>query len=134
MRSLFALRLGYAIEDISILSIGTGDVYDGLRLRTRIIPFEKAQNWGTIQWAQPLVGLLLDASSDVYEYISNQIMNNRLLRLQFKLDRELTGKRLSDDIDDVSQENITNLIEAADAYIQLPKIQTALQEFLRISQ
>ncbi|MGI2906203.1 hypothetical protein [Tolypothrix sp. VBCCA 56010] len=54
------------------------------------------------------------------------------MRLQFKLDR-LTGKRLSDDIDDVSLENITNFIEAADAYIQQPKIQAALQEFLRIS-
>jgi uncharacterized protein len=122
-----ALRLGYTVDEIIVLSIGTGD-------RTRIIPFEKAENWGTIEWAQPLVGVLLEASSDVYEYISNQIMNNRLLRLQFKLDRELTGKRLNDDIDDVSLENMTNLIEAADAYIYQPKIQAALQEFLRISQ
>jgi len=118
-----ALRLGYAIEDITVLSIGTGD-------STRIIPLEKAQSWGTIQWAQPIVDILLDASSDIYEYISKQIMNNRLLRLQFKLDRELTGKRLSDDIDDVSQENISNIIEAADAYIQQPRIQAALQNFL----
>ncbi|MCV3214267.1 hypothetical protein OGM63_12215 [Plectonema radiosum NIES-515] len=61
-------------------------------------------------------------------------MNNRLWRLQFKLDRELTGKRLSNDIDDVSQQNITNLIEAVDVYIQQPKIQVILPEFLRISQ
>ncbi|MFH7030571.1 MAG: hypothetical protein ACHBN1_35750 [Heteroscytonema crispum UTEX LB 1556] len=46
----------------------------------------------------------------------------------------LTGKRLSDDIDDVSLDNISNLIEAAEAYIQQPKVQADLQEFLRISE
>jgi hypothetical protein len=34
----------------------------------------------------------------------------------------------------VTLENITNLIEAADGYIQKPKIQAILEEFLRISQ
>jgi len=122
-----ALRLGHAIEDITILSIGTGD-------RTRIIPFDQAEGWGLIQWAQPLIGILLDASSDVHEYITNQIIpDDRILRLQFKLDRELIGKRLSDDIDDVSSENIQNLIEAAKVYMQQPSIQTALQAFLSIN-
>lgn len=121
-----ALRLGYSVNEITILSIGTGD-------RTRVIPFEKAQHWGLVQWAQPLMGVLLDASSDVYEYITSQVMNNRLLRLEFKLDRLLTGKRLSDDMDDVSLDNVSNLIEAAEAYIQQPKVQADLQDFLRIS-
>ncbi|WP_026734200.1 CBASS cGAMP-activated phospholipase [Fischerella sp. PCC 9605] len=121
-----ALRLGHAADKITVLSIGTGD-------RTRIIPFEKAESWGLIQWAQPLIGVLFDASSDIYEYITNQIMDNHVLRLQFKLDRQLTGKRLSDDIDDVSEENINNLIEAAEVYINQPQIQAALQEFLRVS-
>jgi patatin-like phospholipase/acyl hydrolase len=122
-----ALRLGYKVEEITVLSIGTGD-------RTRIIPFEKAQGWGLIEWAQPLIGVLLEASSDIYEYITNQVMHQRVLRLQFKLDRELTGKRLSDDIDDVSEENINNLIEAAEVYINQPYVQSALQQFLEISQ
>jgi hypothetical protein len=77
---------------------------------------------------------LLDSLSDVYEYISNQAISNCLFRLQFKLDRELTGKRLSDDIHDVTLENMTNLIEAADGYIQKLKIQAILEDFLQISQ
>ncbi|AFY43562.1 patatin-like phospholipase family protein [Nostoc sp. PCC 7107] len=122
-----ALRLGHSIEDITILSIGTGD-------RTRIIPFQQAESWGLIQWAQPLIGILLDASSGVHEYITDQIIpDKQILRLQFKLDRELIGKRLSDDIDDVSPENLQNLMEAAKVYIQQPAIQTKLQEFLRIN-
>ncbi|MBE9207943.1 patatin-like phospholipase family protein [Nostoc sp. LEGE 06077] len=122
-----ALRLGHSIEDITILSIGTGD-------RTRIIPFQQAESWGLIQWAQPLIGILFDASSGVHEYITDQIIpNDHILRLQFKLDRELIGKRLSDDIDDVSPENLQNLMEAAKVYIQQPAIQSKLQEFLHIN-
>ncbi|KAB8315716.1 patatin [Tolypothrix campylonemoides VB511288] len=122
-----ALRLGHSLEEITVLSIGTGDA-------TRVIPFEKVQQWGLLQWAQPVVDVLFDASSDVYEYITSQIIDQRHLRLQFKLDRELTGKRLSDDIDDVSEQNINNLIEAADFYIKQPEIQALLQKFLQINQ
>jgi uncharacterized protein len=119
-----ALKLGHSLEDITVLSIGTGD-------RTRVIPYEQARNWGLLQWAQPLVDILFDGSSDIYEYISDQMLHQRLLRLQFKLDRELTGKRLSDDIDDVSPENINNLIEAARVYIKQPEVQRSIEEFLK---
>ncbi|MBD2773718.1 hypothetical protein [Iningainema tapete] len=118
-----ALRLGYAVEDITVLSIGTGD-------RTRIIPYKKAREWGLIEWAQPLIGVLSDGSSDVYEYITKQIMHDRLLRLQFKLDRQFTGQRLSDEIDNATNENINNLIEAAEVYINQRQMQARLQDFL----
>jgi uncharacterized protein len=121
-----ALKLGCSLEDIKVLSIGTGD-------RTRVIPYEKARSWGLIEWAQPLVGILFDGSSDIYDYITNQMIHQRLLRLQFKLDRELIGKRLSDDIDDVSEENINNLIEAARVYMKQPHIQKSIAEFLQIN-
>ncbi|BAZ37440.1 patatin [Calothrix sp. NIES-4101] len=119
-----ALKLGYKVEDIRILSIGTGE-------RTRVIPYEYAQHWGLIQWAQPLIGVLFDGSSEIYEYITKQIAHERILRLQFKLDRDLTGKRLSDDIDDISPDNIHNLLEAAQVYMKQPKIQFSLQKFLQ---
>ncbi|KYC43907.1 patatin [Scytonema hofmannii PCC 7110] len=121
-----ALRLGNSLDEITVLSIGTGDA-------TRIIPFESAHQWGLIQWAQPLVNVLFDATSDVYEYITYQVIQNRLLRLQFKLDRHLTGKRLSDDLDDVSEENISNLIEATETYIKQSQLQEALQGFLQLN-
>ncbi|MUG98353.1 patatin [Scytonema sp. UIC 10036] len=121
-----ALRLGYSLDEITVLSIGTGDA-------TRIIPFESAHQWGLIQWAQPLVNVLFDATSDVYEYITYQVIQNRFLRLQFKLDRHLTGKRLSDDLDDVSEENIRNLIEATETYMQQNQVQEALRVFLQLN-
>ncbi|MFH7030572.1 MAG: hypothetical protein ACHBN1_35755 [Heteroscytonema crispum UTEX LB 1556] len=72
-----ALRLGYSVDEITILSISTGD-------RTRVIPFEKAQHWGLVQWAQPLIGVLLDASSEVYEYITFQIMRDRMIAVRIQ--------------------------------------------------
>ena len=120
-----ALRFGYSPEEISVLSIGTGD-------RTQIIPFEKARTWGLVEWAQPIVGVLFDASSDVYEYISRQILHSSLVRLQFKLDKYLTGKPLSDDLDDATEENMINLLEAAEAYMNLPEVKTGVEKFLNL--
>ncbi|MEO1431037.1 MAG: patatin-like phospholipase family protein [Cyanobacteria bacterium J06633_8] len=119
-----ALRCGYSPKDISVLSIGTGD-------RTRIIPFEKAKTWGLFEWAHPIVGVLFDASSDIYEYISKQIIQEQNVRLQFNLDKHLTGKRLSDDLDDATEENINNLLEAADAYMNLPEVKAKLDKLLK---
>ena len=120
-----ALRVGYSPQDISVLSIGTGD-------RTRIIPYEKARTWGLFEWAAPIVGVLFDGSSDIYEYISKQIVNEQLVRLQFKLDKHLTGKPLSDDLDDAREENITNLLEAADVYMNLPEVKAKVEKFLKV--
>ncbi|MEC4819086.1 MAG: patatin-like phospholipase family protein [Scytonema sp. PMC 1069.18] len=118
-----ALELGYPLEEISVISIGTGGA-------TRIIPFDNAQEWGLIQWAQPLIGVLFDASSDVYTYITSHIIpNERYLRLQFKLDKELIGEPLNESIDAVSKENIDNLIAAARVYINKQEVQKELEKF-----
>jgi uncharacterized protein len=121
-----ALRLGHSLDEITVLSLGTGDA-------TRIIPFESANQWGLLEWAQPLINILFDASSDVNEYITYQVLENRFLRLQFKLDRHLTGKRLSDDLDDVSEENINNLVEATETYLKRTEVQEGLQAFLQLN-
>ncbi len=121
-----AIRLGYSLNDLHVLSIGTGDP-------TRQIPWEAARKWGTFQWIKGglVIKVMTDAPSDIYDYITEQIIgdNSRYLRLQFPLDRQLTAKKLSDDMDDASEENINNLIEAADVYINLPENQKMLDCF-----
>ena len=122
-----AIRLGHKIEDLQVLSIGTGDP-------TRQILWESARNWGTFQWIKDglVVKVMTDAPSDIYDYITKQIIGDksRYLRLHFPLDRQLTAKKLSDNMDDASEENINNLIESANVYMQLPKIQGLLDNFL----
>lgn len=119
-----ALRLGYPLAEISVLSVGTGD-------QTRVIPLQSARRWGLLQWSTRLFGVLFDAQSGIDNYITSQVIHNRFLRLQFKLDRKLTGKRLSDDMDDVSVRNISNLIEAARVYVHQPQVQEGLKKFFR---
>ncbi len=119
-----ALRLGYPLAEISVLSVGTGD-------QTRVIPLLKARRWGLLQWSTRLFGVLFDAQSGIDNYITSQVVHNRFLRLQFKLDRKLTGKILSDDMDDVSARNISNLIEAARVYVHQPQVQEGLKKFFR---
>ncbi|WP_199249210.1 CBASS cGAMP-activated phospholipase [[Phormidium] sp. ETS-05] len=126
-----ALRLGRQISELQVLSLGTGDP-------TREIPWESASKWGSIQWIWKgrVVKVMTDAPSDIYDYITQQVIGDdgRYLRLQFPLDRKLTNKRLSDDMDDASPENIANLIEAADAYMQLPEVSQSLARLLAIGQ
>lgn len=119
-----ALRLGYEVKDISVLSLGTGSF-------TREIPLKSAQEWGAAQWALPILDVMFDASSDINDYIANQVIDRRYLRLQFKLDRSLTGKPLSDDMDDATPENIRNLIEAAAVYVNHSRVQQAINNFLQ---
>ncbi len=118
-----ALRLGHDLENISLLSVGTGDP-------TRAISLEQAQSWGAMEWSVNAFSLLFESPSGATNYISRELLGDRYLRLQFKLDRKLTGKRLSDDIDDASAENIANLIEASECYIHQPEIDIQLSFFL----
>ncbi len=121
-----AIKLGHDIKDLQVLSIGTGDP-------TRQITWEAARRWGTFQWIKDglVVKVMTDAPSDIYDYITEQIIGDksRYLRLQFPLDRQLTAKKLSDNMDDASEENINNLIEAADTYINIPEIKKQLDNF-----
>ncbi|MFB2835230.1 CBASS cGAMP-activated phospholipase [Floridanema evergladense] len=109
-----ALRLENPIKDIAVLSIGTGDM-------TQPIPFTKVRSWGLIQWIWQgrLIEVLMDASADVNDYISREVMSppemgneasSRYFRLQPKI--------IIDVIDDVSDENINRLITATEIYLQ----------------
>ncbi len=119
-----ALKLGHDIKNISVLSLGTGSF-------TREISLRNAQEWGAAQWALPILDVMFDASSDINDYIAKQIVEERYLRLQFRLDRGLTGKPLSDDLDDATPENIQNLIEAAKVYITHQRVQQVVKTFLQ---
>lgn len=109
-----ALRLENSIKDITVLSIGTGD-------STQTIPFTKVRGWGLIQWIWQgrLIEVLMNASADVNDYISREVMSPpemdneaspRYFRLQPKI--------MKDAIDDASDENIDRLITLAQIYVQ----------------
>ncbi|MEA5421143.1 patatin-like phospholipase family protein [Spirulina sp. CCNP1310] len=131
-----ALRLGYTLKDLRVLSIGTGESATGY-------PYKETQHWGLSQWAARILDVLMDGPQDVMEQTAQQIVTlgdrypNHYLRLQPKLsnlfldhvlDEELRqelslalkGKRpqVREDIDDASPENIAVLKTLAQGYFK----------------
>ena len=84
-------------DDTVVLSLGTGSLI-------RRIPYDEAKDWGLIQWAQPILDVVFDGSSDTVDYQLGQVIGeDRRFRLQTTLETA------SDDMDDVSEENLRNL-------------------------
>ena len=124
-----ALKDGHDLKDIQVLSIGTGDP-------TREISYEKATEWGAAEWALPIIDVMFDGASDMNNYIAEQILkDSNFLRLQFKLyGRNFEGiDKLNDDLDDSTDKNINNLIEATRQYLNTEEIKAKLNNFLEPS-
>ncbi|MBD2666175.1 patatin [Richelia sinica FACHB-800] len=126
------------LENISILSVGTGQTND---------PFEFAQikNWKGKDWIGNLPGIFMDPTSEIGGTICRHIMgghkSSRYLRLQFDLNEcfkekeketykdtrillppeerknRFTGMKVSPKMDDASEESIQQLMDTADAYL-----------------
>jgi len=120
-----AIRLNHQIREISVLSIGTGD-------SDRPIPWQEARGWGVSQWLWQgrLIDVIFDASSDIYDYITQKVMSepemqtNQECRRYLRLQPEI----VNDPIDDASPENIANLIKFAQDYVRAN--QKSLNNFL----
>jgi uncharacterized protein len=118
-----ALRLGHALKDIHVLSVGTG-------IFTVPISFAEATKWGILNWATAISNVLIDASSDINDYIAEQVIyDEHYLRLQFRLDRE-SSVEITNKIDDVSPQNLQNLIKVANEYIHQPNIIQSIKDFV----
>ncbi len=141
-----AIRLGHALDEINVFSIGTGDV-------AKPIPLEEAEGWGLSQWALRIPSVLMDAPSDIYDYVARQVLERadggNYLRLQFELNNRdtgvnpLTGKAIDEAMDNASQDNLRNLLEATEAFlergtiafqgVELP-VKDAITKFIAIHQ
>lgn len=120
-----AIRLGYPIKDISMLSIGTGD-------SATPIVWKKARGWGLSQWVWKgrLIDVLFDASAKIHHYVSLQVLSS----LESQNERRPGYLRLqptitNDQIDDASPENIAKLVRDAQEYIA--GNQNLLKKFIR---
>jgi patatin-like phospholipase/acyl hydrolase len=120
-----AIRLGYSHEDLSVLSVGTGDSNEALG---------NVKSWGVVQWAGHLVEVFMDGPLDIYEYISRQIVRNspekenQYLRLQPNLNNDfgiLSQKQIDgiSALDNASPENIKVLLKFAQAYLEYGQIE-----------
>jgi len=99
-----ALNLGYKIEEINLVSLGTGIM---TRVPEDINEFgEKSQTWGGLGWIENgLVDHLFEGNTTSTEYFCEQILGDKYIRVNNKL------TNASDDIDDVGRKNIAKLKE-----------------------
>lgn len=129
-----ALKLGYPLKEIRLLSIGTGE-------GQRSYDYRDTRHWGLTQWAQRITDVLMDAPMDIIAETVQQMVTlgnrypNHYLRLQpqlstsylnqvldMKLRETLTphlkGKRpvVTEDIDDARLPNLHTLMALATGY------------------
>ncbi|TAF51878.1 MAG: patatin [Oscillatoriales cyanobacterium] len=86
-----AIRLGHKLDDIAILSIGTGKV-------TRPHTYDQVNSWGTVEWVTHLPDMFLDPAAEISGDICRQILerdrrNVPYLRLNFELNERYIGER-----------------------------------------
>ncbi|MBD2438201.1 patatin-like phospholipase family protein [Nostoc sp. FACHB-110] len=131
----------FHLEDISILSIGTGRTTE---------PFEYAGilNWGKLTWAEHITDVFMGGQIQIAtaacEAIIQAFNPNGYLRLQFDLNERFenkklldhddqvnkyTKKRINEAMDNASKENIDDLLEAASKYAAARK--TEIQTFIK---
>jgi uncharacterized protein len=79
-----------------IASLGTGE-------QIRPIPYEKARNWGALEWARPIIDVLLSSATETVDFQLERLLRERYLRLQIRLEVA------QDDMDDASPENLRDL-------------------------
>jgi uncharacterized protein len=81
---------GVDLKDIAILSIGTGQSGEPFL-------FEQVHNWRGINWAEHLIDIFMEPTSEVSSTICQQIMggynSQRYLRLQFDLNEKFKSKQ-----------------------------------------
>lgn len=87
---------GGEVEGTLMLSLGTGSLI-------RELPYAEARDWGLVQWAVPILDVVFDGVSDTVDYQLAQILGDRYLRLQIRLEHA------KDDLDDASPENLADL-------------------------
>ncbi|UGS38086.1 patatin-like phospholipase family protein [Capillimicrobium parvum] len=91
-----ARRLRPDDEDVLLVSLGTGSL-------TRPITYDQAKDWGLLEWARPVIDVVLDGSSDAVDYQLDQLLADRHVRLQAAL------TDANDNMDDASAANLDAL-------------------------
>lgn len=99
-------KSGYGLGDVLVASFGTGE-------STRPITVEDSQEWGALEWAVPIIGVLFDGAGDATDYVVRQLVGkSRYFRFQTPL------RRGYDDMDNADATNLDALVNTANAYLE----------------
>ena len=100
-----AVAAGRGDEVRVLASLGTGEAI-------RPIRYEKARDWGQLEWARPIIDVLLSGAAETVDFQLRHLLRERYRRFQIRL--ELA----QDDLDDASERNLADLSEEATRLIR----------------
>jgi len=112
-------------EDLVIVSLGTGWYVPP-------VDFKKAQNWGGIQWARPLVDILFNGPADAVDHQLKELLpgaleeGGRYFRFQPKLQKANAA------LDDATPKNLDRLQDLARDYIDQEETQRMLDRLVSL--
>jgi uncharacterized protein len=89
-----------------IVSLGTGRL-------TESISYEQARQWGLIQWAHPLLDVMMDGASAAVDYQLDELLGAD--QGHYRLQTVLRG--VSGSLDDASSKNIKGLRKLAEQFL-----------------
>jgi uncharacterized protein len=90
-----------AETELLVVSLGTGQLTDHLR-------YEKAKEWGLLEWARPLLDVVFDGVSDTVDFQLKELLPRRDgLRRYYRFQTELVD--VSDALDNAGPENVRDL-------------------------
>lgn len=108
-----ALAMGYELEDIWMLSMGTGRVAHDLCQHDRDRIGSASRRWGMFSWFRNgLFDHMMSASSSVSAYQCGQLLGKRYLRINGELPRKLMQ------LDNTSEARIAELKSYARAWFE----------------
>jgi uncharacterized protein len=97
---------GCKLDDFIVASFGTGE-------STRPIGAAEAREWGALEWAIPIIDVLMDGAGDATDYVASYLVpKDRYFRLQTRLDTAY------DDLDRADATNLNALANEAHAYLE----------------
>lgn len=115
------IKEGYALEDIYVVSIGTGE-------EPCKITLNDVNNWGTVQWATKLIDILFSANDEVQTTVARSILGpNNVFRFQVNLQNNPMGVVCPDTLASGDLEVINKFIELGTKYVLLEEVNVAMK-------
>jgi patatin-like phospholipase/acyl hydrolase len=115
-----AIKMGRAGDGVLVVSIGTGELRHPIK-------YDDANHWGQLEWAQPVLDVALQGSSETVDYQLQQLLsasgpNQSYYRYQLSLTAD------TQEMDNANESNIKHLMDLVDDFLGDPGTKESLDE------
>jgi uncharacterized protein len=118
-----AMKMGHAADGVLMVSLGTGEF-------RRPIKYKDASKWGQLEWAQPIINIVLQGSNSTVDYQLQQLLEYEgPERSYFRFQVEF-GQDTS--IDDASDANLKYLMDLTRAYLAEPDTRDTIKRLCEL--